>query len=481
MKLRTLGSFALAICAYGQSLVDLGRQARNPDFSALPHTRPIQVGAAMPASCAVGELFFNSSSASANAVYACTSANTWTAVGSDALGSCTVSNNGLSCPGDIRSGTGANAGTLSLYEPVVNGNNAISITAPDSITTRYTLRLPASGPQAGQTLAFTQPDSNGIAQASWLTPGTGPSGSTSAISLYGTSGDTSNAVSIAAPSTFPASYTLRLPASAPLSGQNLTFAAPDTSGVAQGSWQTENAGQLSGGATLSAGPYATLLPGCTDGDMYLFTDSLYTLARCAAGVWTHFLDGKAIKPPSVLGPTTLVTGSQVTLNTYHGYEQLVATGGGTVHLRAFAAPVSTPYTQYLALRAPYLLDFANYRYWHVGFADPSGKSEVLTCGVGQATANGFWCRITALTASGSFSAQITSPREGISALSGNVIVALRDDGSLLHFGISSDANTYFEIGSVARTSYLSSPTRLVYGFENSAAGQTLALNFLGVF
>ena len=66
--------------------VNLGTQARNPDFSALPVTRPVSVGTSLPSTCLVGQLFFNSSATAGNNLSSCTSANTWTPIGSGSGG-----------------------------------------------------------------------------------------------------------------------------------------------------------------------------------------------------------------------------------------------------------------------------------------------------------------------------------------------------------------------------------------------------------
>jgi hypothetical protein len=74
--------------AYGQvaTTINLGTQARNPDFSSLPVTRPLTVGGSLPASCVVGQLFFNSSVPAGTNVFGCTATNTWSDIGVATLG-----------------------------------------------------------------------------------------------------------------------------------------------------------------------------------------------------------------------------------------------------------------------------------------------------------------------------------------------------------------------------------------------------------
>ena len=72
---------AVACMAQSPTKVNLGDQGTNPDFSAMPHTRPMTVGTVLPATCQTGELFFNSASSAGQNLYACTATNTWTLEG----------------------------------------------------------------------------------------------------------------------------------------------------------------------------------------------------------------------------------------------------------------------------------------------------------------------------------------------------------------------------------------------------------------
>ena len=70
----------LALCpAYSQvTTLNLGTQSRNADFSNLSFTRPVTVGTSLPATCQVGQLFFNRAATPGSNLYGCTAANTWT-------------------------------------------------------------------------------------------------------------------------------------------------------------------------------------------------------------------------------------------------------------------------------------------------------------------------------------------------------------------------------------------------------------------
>ncbi|MBI3209341.1 MAG: hypothetical protein HYZ37_10640 [Candidatus Solibacter usitatus] len=72
-------AFALAQSAQAQTQISLRDQGRNVDFSGASNVKPVPVLTSIPATCAVGELIFLSNAAAGQNLYACTSANTWSA------------------------------------------------------------------------------------------------------------------------------------------------------------------------------------------------------------------------------------------------------------------------------------------------------------------------------------------------------------------------------------------------------------------
>lgn len=74
----------LAALAPAQTSIDLRKQSRNIDFSAAPSTKPSKTGTALPGLCSVGETFFKTDATAGKNLYGCTSANTWTLLGSAA-------------------------------------------------------------------------------------------------------------------------------------------------------------------------------------------------------------------------------------------------------------------------------------------------------------------------------------------------------------------------------------------------------------
>jgi hypothetical protein len=79
-------AFVLARYSHSQTLVDLRTQSKSVDFSALPATRPVQVGTSLPSTCQVGQLFFKSDAVAGANLYGCGSANAWTVQSSGSSG-----------------------------------------------------------------------------------------------------------------------------------------------------------------------------------------------------------------------------------------------------------------------------------------------------------------------------------------------------------------------------------------------------------
>lgn len=67
--------------AAAQTQIDLRTQAKSVDFSGANSTKTLKMGAALPSTCAVGEVFFNTAAPSGANIYACTAANTWSVQG----------------------------------------------------------------------------------------------------------------------------------------------------------------------------------------------------------------------------------------------------------------------------------------------------------------------------------------------------------------------------------------------------------------
>jgi len=77
----TKALLALVCLAAGlpaQTQIDLRTQTKDVDFSGAGSTIPWKVGTALPATCTVGQVFFNTMAVSGQNVYLCTAQNIWT-------------------------------------------------------------------------------------------------------------------------------------------------------------------------------------------------------------------------------------------------------------------------------------------------------------------------------------------------------------------------------------------------------------------
>jgi hypothetical protein len=144
-----------APAGYGQTLVDLRNQAKNVDFSSANTTKPFKSGALLPATCSVGEAFFNTNSTAGSNLYACTALNTWS----------------------------LQAGGSTLYGDVIG---ALSSTVVTQIQGRP---VSSTAPTSSQALVWNSSASQWQPQTVTGTPGpTGPQGPTGAAGPQGPTG-----------------------------------------------------------------------------------------------------------------------------------------------------------------------------------------------------------------------------------------------------------------------------------------------------
>ena len=82
MALRSVGLAAGLVCAvHGQTLINLGTQSRDIDFSNASSTKPVKTGSALPTTCSIGDLFFNTNAQQGQNLYGCPIANIWAVLG----------------------------------------------------------------------------------------------------------------------------------------------------------------------------------------------------------------------------------------------------------------------------------------------------------------------------------------------------------------------------------------------------------------
>ena len=258
----------VTFAASGQTLINLGTQGRNIDFSNAPATRPVKTGSSLPATCQAGELFFNLAAPAGQNLYACVATNTWAL-----LGSGSGSGSGLADPGSnglvVRTGTNtttavaAPTGTVvgttdtqTLVNKTVDGVNPSTFVFLDATSS---IQTQLNGKQA--TLSFTGTGSKTVSAT-----GQGVSGHCAQWTAAGDIGD---------------------------------------AGAACGT------GGSGGGATaaaLASGTLTNLPAACTTGAVYFATDQpagqqLYTCS--APNTWTQVLS---------LGPSGALTVSNGSLD-----------------------------------------------------------------------------------------------------------------------------------------------------------------------
>ncbi len=84
-----VAGWSLLLCSatlLGQTQVDLQSQSKHIDFKTAPSTAPVKSGTSAPATCGVGELFYNTAATAGRNLYGCTATNTWTLLGDGGTG-----------------------------------------------------------------------------------------------------------------------------------------------------------------------------------------------------------------------------------------------------------------------------------------------------------------------------------------------------------------------------------------------------------
>jgi hypothetical protein len=129
-------TYALLLCgsvAWSQTQIDLRTQSKSVDFSSATATKTAKTGAVLPASCSLGEIFFNTAATAGSNIYACTATNTWT-----------VEGGGAATPNYSKPFTAATSLSMSGAEHLLNTRNLVvtcydastpaKVIEPDSIT-----------------------------------------------------------------------------------------------------------------------------------------------------------------------------------------------------------------------------------------------------------------------------------------------------------------------------------------------------------
>jgi hypothetical protein len=159
---------ALAMCQ-AQTRVDLRTQSKSVDFSAASSTKPSQTGTSLPATCASGQTFLNTSAQPGQNWYVCTAANVWTVQGGVATG--TYSTTFAAATSVTVPGTTHQLGTAKLIAEIYDNGNPALVVEPDSILinpTTYDVLVKFATPQSGTVVLSAAGGSTGGAGGTYL-------------------------------------------------------------------------------------------------------------------------------------------------------------------------------------------------------------------------------------------------------------------------------------------------------------------------
>ncbi len=235
-SLRWVSAIVISLApGFGQTLLNLGTQGRNADFSSFPSTRPVSVGTASPATCQLGQLFFNSTAAPGANLFACTAPNTWAQIGPGAGNYLT----GLS--GDVTaSGPGTAAATLATVNsaPGACGDSThvcqITTNGKGLVTTQAAVAVSGGSGGASSSTQLTDLGTTDTSHSATIAAGTWGIGNTT-YSISGAS-VTINTLSVSAASN-SSPITLTVNSAAGLhSGDTVVVSGVAGNAAANGTW-----------------------------------------------------------------------------------------------------------------------------------------------------------------------------------------------------------------------------------------------------
>lgn len=129
--LRTLSRMFLAAGLWGvagaQTQVDLKNQSKSADLSNVGATKPMQTGTTLPATCSVGQMFFETTAPAGNNLFACSATNVWTEIVGNGVTSVTAGT------GIVTAQTGAVA-TVAVDETVIPSEAMVQDTTSNIVT-----------------------------------------------------------------------------------------------------------------------------------------------------------------------------------------------------------------------------------------------------------------------------------------------------------------------------------------------------------
>jgi hypothetical protein len=136
--------------AVAQTRIDLRTQTKSVDFSGASSTKPSQTGTTLPATCAVGQTFLNTSAQPGQNLYVCTAPNTWTAQGGAANANYSTSFTAATMV--TVPGTTHKLGTVNLLVQVYDNESPEWLVEPNYVLinpTTYDVAVSFAAPQSG--------------------------------------------------------------------------------------------------------------------------------------------------------------------------------------------------------------------------------------------------------------------------------------------------------------------------------------------
>ena len=126
---------AIALCQ-AQTRIDPKTQSKSIDFSSASSTKPSRTGASLPALCAVGQTFLNTTAQPGQNWYVCTAANVWTVQGG--VGTGTYSTTFALVTSVTVPGSTHQLGTAKLIVEVYDNGNPSLLVERDSVVVNPT-------------------------------------------------------------------------------------------------------------------------------------------------------------------------------------------------------------------------------------------------------------------------------------------------------------------------------------------------------
>ncbi len=224
-----------------------------------------------------------------------------------------------------------------------------------------------------------------------------------------------------------------------------------------------------GSSSVVSGTYAALPGSPSLGDLYIFTDSVYTLARCAAGgTWTFFLDGKIAVPPGPISNWTGVnTGANWTATDASGTIDIAIARNASANLRLLTK-TATPTSITAVFRTQMDGTTVNGMGGGVFFYDGTQAMGIQVTAQASLACSLNVAKYTTTTATASFAFTLNlfgNP----STWTGLIYLQITNTGGTLAFLWSIDGITFHQVFSEAAGTFI---TPTAYGFGGGNASST---------